>query len=220
MNVRFAEFRLDSGTRQLFRADQEVHLSPKAFELLCALVEARPNALSKTALTERLWPSTFVSEANLAVLAAEVRAALGDDASQPRFVRTVHRFGYAFSALATEAAHSQLPGLPGRWLITESARIELPAGASVIGRDPHATIWLDLPSVSRQHARLTVDGQSVTLEDLGSRNGTFLHGERVTGPVALRDGDSIRLGSVVVQFRESTGGEVTEEVEPSGGVSS
>src|SRR5580765_5218978 len=97
MNVRFGEFRLDSETRQLFRDDVEVHLSPKAFELLLMLLEARPKALSKAELMERLWPGTFVSDANLPVLVAEIRRALSDQPDQPRFLRTVPRFGYAFS---------------------------------------------------------------------------------------------------------------------------
>ena len=65
------------------------------------LAGARPKALSKKALQERLWPSTFVAEANLSNLVAEIRQALGDNARAPRFIRTVHRFGYAFCGEAT-----------------------------------------------------------------------------------------------------------------------
>src|SRR6476660_8789947 len=99
MNVRFGEFRLDSETRELFRDDAEVHLSPKAFELLLRLLEARPKALSKAELMERLWPGTFVTDANLSVLVAEIRHALSDQPGQSRFLRTVHRFGYAFCGM-------------------------------------------------------------------------------------------------------------------------
>lgn len=96
MQVRFGEFMLDTDTRQLIGTEGEVHLSPKAYELLTVLVEKRPRALSKQELHERLWPATFVSEVNLATLIAEIREALGDDARKPRFVRTARRFGYAF----------------------------------------------------------------------------------------------------------------------------
>src|SRR5690242_14452929 len=98
----FGEFRLDVAARQLFRRDEEIHLTPKAFELLRFLVEQRPRAVSKSELQEKLWPDTFVSEANLSVLVAEIRAALGDPARQPETIRTVHGYGYAFAGNATE----------------------------------------------------------------------------------------------------------------------
>ena len=101
MNVRFGEFTLDTESRQLRQGDLERHLSPKGFELLRLLIESRPRALSKAELHERLWPATFVSEATLSSLVAEVREALGEQARGGRFVRTVHRFGYAFKGDAT-----------------------------------------------------------------------------------------------------------------------
>jgi len=205
MHVRFGDFRLDGGTRQLFRAESEVHLSPKAFDLLRLLIEARPSAVSKHDLSNQLWPATFVSEANLSVLVGEVRAALGDRPSQSRFIRTVHRFGYAFSGRANDVPADTRPGgVPGlsRWLLAGARRIEVPEGETIIGRDPHAGAWIDLASVSRQHARMRVDPNGVTIEDLGSRNGTFVRGRRIQETVPLRDRDEIRLGSVVVVFRE------------------
>ena len=96
MRIRFGPFTLDLGSRQLTNAGEEIHLEPKAFELLSALVLERPKALSKADLQERLWPGTFVAEANLSNLVAEIRAALGDPARAPKFVRTAHGFGYAF----------------------------------------------------------------------------------------------------------------------------
>jgi DNA-binding winged helix-turn-helix (wHTH) protein len=96
LKLRFDDFTLDDDTRQLLRPDREVHLSPKAFDLLAMLLAARPRALPKAVLHTGLWPDTFVSEANLAMLVAEIRSALGDDARTPRFVRTVQRYGYAF----------------------------------------------------------------------------------------------------------------------------
>ena len=87
MQVRFGEFTLDTESRQLRQGNAERHLSPKAFELLRLLIENRPRALSKAELHERLWPSTFVSEATLSSLVAEVRDALGEKARRGRFVR-------------------------------------------------------------------------------------------------------------------------------------
>ena len=96
MRVRFGSFVIDSGTRELLREDSSVHLSPKAFDLLAILVAHRPKALAKSDLLDRLWPNTFVVEKNLANLVSEIREAMGDDPSHPQFIRTVHRFGYAF----------------------------------------------------------------------------------------------------------------------------
>ena len=96
MRVRFSPYVLDLESRQLLRGDDVVHLSPKAFDLLSILVSDRPKALSKSDLQERLWPGTFVVEKNLANLVSEIRDAIGDDPANPRFIRTVHRFGYAF----------------------------------------------------------------------------------------------------------------------------
>src|SRR5262245_63987867 len=100
MRVRFGPFVLDPDTRELLRGDAPVALSPKAFDLLTILVAGRPKALSKSQLQERLWPATFVVEKNLANLVSEIRDAIGDDPSNPRFIRTVHRFGYAFRETA------------------------------------------------------------------------------------------------------------------------
>src|ERR1700752_977789 len=97
VKLRLGDLTFDSSARQLLRGTAEIHLSPKAFELLKTLIDQRPRALSKNELHEHLWPTTFVSEANLASLIAEIREALGDTARQPRFIRTPHRFGYAFS---------------------------------------------------------------------------------------------------------------------------
>src|SRR5215471_4302244 len=93
---RFGEFVLDSETRQLLQACQPRHVSPKAFHLLEVLVSTRPRVWSKRELQDLLWPDTTVVEANLPNLVAEVRAALEDDPQQPRYVRTVHRYGYGF----------------------------------------------------------------------------------------------------------------------------
>lgn len=102
MRLLFGDCAFDSEARTLVRGTESVRLSGKAFQLLELLLAARPNPVEKTELFARLWPDTFVSEANLASLVKEIRAAIGDDARAPRFVRTVHRFGYAFSGPVTE----------------------------------------------------------------------------------------------------------------------
>lgn len=211
--LRFGPFSLSEETRQLLKGDAEVHLSPKAFELLLLLAANRPKALAKAELLERLWPDTFVSEANLPGLIKEIRRALDDDPHDPRFVRTLHRFGYAFAAPAdVHASPVPRPEAVTLWLIADRPS-RLVEGENILGRDPAATIWFDLPGVSRLHARITVSGESATLEDLGSKNGTWLRGDKVTAPAPLQDGDEVRLGPVPVTFRVRRTAASTEVVE-------
>ena len=204
MRLHFDSFTLDQDTRQLLRSDEVVHLSPKAFELLKALLESRPRALSKSDLHARLWPDTFVSDANLAILIREIRAALDDNARAPKFVRTVHRFGYAFSGVAVEdeqAAAAQSPRQSTFWLIGAGRKFALVEGDNLVGRSPESPVWLDMPGVSRVHACVRIDVSAATLEDRGSTNGTFVGGNRVDGRITLRDGDKILFGPVPMTFR-------------------
>src|SRR5919106_4209265 len=199
MRVRFSPYILDLESRQLFRGDDIVHLSPKAFELLSVLVSHRPKALSKSDLQERLWPGTFVVEKNLTNLVTEIRAALGDDASDPVFVRTVHRFGYAFHAppAGPSGVDRRRARLAARFrIVWAGGRAALADGDHVIGRDPDLELFLDSASVSRHHARLSIAGDRATIEDLGSKNGTFVGDRRVTSTTILGDGDVITVGSV------------------------
>lgn len=212
MKVRFGVCVLDGDTRQLFRGAEAVHLSPKAYDLLRILIESRPRAISKTDLKDRLWPGTFVSDANLPVLVAEVRVAIGDDAHHPEFVRTVHGFGYAFSGTATDVPEVRTSGTPPMsdyWVISEARYVQLVEGENIVGRESECGVWLGLPGISRRHARITVSGDTVTIEDLGSKNGTFLRGIRVTAPCPLADRDEIRLGSAIVTFRAAHPGDRT-----------
>ena len=205
MKIRFGPCVLDLDTRQLLRNGKEIHLTPKAYALLEILVSDRPKVVSKADLQQRLWPDTFVVEANLSALVAEIRTALGDRAQAPQFIRTVHGFGYAFCAEATLAPIAPRPRAPGTqspscWLEWGKRRFPLTHGEHVIGRDPDVDIKLDGSTVSRRHARLIVTSEGASLEDFGSKNGTFHDGSRVHSPVRLADGDDIRIGSVLVTF--------------------
>lgn len=205
MTFRFDEFVVDEDARQLLRRGCEVHLSPKAFDLLARLIQARPRALSKAELHDHLWPGTFVTDASLGMLVTEIRNALGDNAQQSRFVRTVHRFGYAFQAAVTKVAEP-VPSIAARpetvyCLVSASRQITLAPGENLVGRDPRTAVWLDLPGISRHHARITIDGDRVTVEDLGSKNGTHVRGEAIAGPMILADGDEVRFGSMTLTFR-------------------
>ena len=210
MKVRLGDLTFDGDARQLRRGTTEVHLSPKAFELLKVLVESRPRAIAKSELHERLWPATFVSEVNLATLIAEIRGALGDDARHPRFIRTAHRFGYAFCGPAEIADARPEPDTSiFCWLIIDGRRTPLRVGENILGREPADGIKLDSPTVSRHHARIVIANATAFLEDLESKNGTFLRGQRVSSAVPLADGDEIRTGSVQMSFRMAAPGGLT-----------
>jgi DNA-binding winged helix-turn-helix (wHTH) protein len=204
MRFRFGDCVLDGETRQLRRGAEVVPLSRKGFQFLELLLEERPRALPKSEIHERLWPGTFVSDGTLTSLVAEARLATGDDAQEPRFIRTVHRYGYAFSGAAEEERGPRIRrGAPRlAWRLYWGAReIALEEGETVLGRDPAATVLVDHKSVSREHARIRLSAGAATLEDLGSKNGTFLRGSRLTGTAPLSDGDEIRIGSIAMTFR-------------------
>lgn len=201
MRLRFGELTFDGGRRLLIRGPDALRLSPKAFQLLELLLARRPDAVSKAEIQEVLWPRTFVSETNLPALVNEVRNALGDHAREPEFVRTVHGYGYAFEAPVREVRRDEPSGYR-HVLLWGSHEIDLCEGESVIGRERVADVWIGHPSVSREHARITVSGESARIEDLGSRNGTWRGLEPVASPVLLADGDEIRLGTVVVTYRK------------------
>ena len=207
MRTHFGPFTLDPATRQLLEAGRAIHLSPKAFDVLQVLVEARPTVVAKADLHDRIWPGTFVVDANLSVLIGEIRRALSDSAQAPRYIRTVHKVGYAFCGEATAVPPGAAPHQAGTssryWLAWNDRNFVLSAGENLIGRNPECAVWLDAAGVSRRHARLRLDAASgaASLEDLESTNGTFVNDTRVESPVTLRDGDVIHLGSVLLTFR-------------------
>jgi DNA-binding winged helix-turn-helix (wHTH) protein len=201
MRASFSEFVLDTAMRQLFRGGTRVHLEPKALELLELLLTRRPEAVSKTEIQRRLWPDTFVSESSLTGLVAQVRKALADDRRQERFLRTVHGFGYAFSAEVATGAEKEAD--PPARLIWEDSVFLLKPGDNVLGRSEEAAVRIDAPGVSRRHARIVVTEDRATIADLASKNGTFVGEGRIEGPTPLRDGDRLRLGRQLLVFRRA-----------------
>ena len=204
MTTWFGEYALDEARRELLHRGAPVHLTPKAYELLRLLLQRRPAAVSKAEIHDRIWPGTFVSDVNLATLVFEIRTAVGDDPQAPRYIRTVRGFGYAVFdgvAGAPAAPPAAAPQAPHSRLIWGQREITLHEGENILGRTPEAALWIDHGSVSRRHARLVLHGVEATLEDLGSRHGTFVDGERIQGPTPLRDHARIGLGSVSMVFR-------------------
>jgi DNA-binding winged helix-turn-helix (wHTH) protein len=201
--VRFGDVCFDGDSRQLYRQNEPVHLSGKAFALLKLLLERRPSALSKAELQEHLWPDTFVSEANLPTLVAEIREAIGDDARRPRFVRTVHRFGYAFSGSVIDDRQLGDAQSSRCWLISDLGRFPMIEGDTVLGRDEDSGIVLDSTTVSRHHAQISVRNGVASIADLESKNGTYVSGERVVNGRLLVEGDQIRVGSFLLTFHQA-----------------
>jgi DNA-binding winged helix-turn-helix (wHTH) protein len=191
---------VDVGARLVRRDGMDVHLAPKAFDLLLILVRNQPNAVPHEQLHAALWPGVHVSETSLAALVTQLRKALGDTSGDGHVIRTLHRVGYAFIGDAVVTGHPPVTVATVCRLIWRRESIEVAAGTSVIGRDRGCAVQIDADSVSRHHARLNVTGREVSLEDLGSKNGTWVEGERIQGAVPLTDGACFRLGTETVRL--------------------
>jgi DNA-binding winged helix-turn-helix (wHTH) protein len=204
MRVGFGECIFDRASRELTYRGGAVHAGPKLLGLLELLLDARPRALTKDEIHRALWGATFVSDATLTSLVAELRAAIGDDARSPRFIRTIHGYGYAFSGDATvdtRRPHRDSLAVAPYRIIVGDREIALAAGEHVLGRSGDATILVDDAGVSRHHAQITIRARSATLVDLGSKNGTIVNGSAIQGPVELTDGAVIVLGATALKFR-------------------
>jgi DNA-binding winged helix-turn-helix (wHTH) protein len=207
MNVRISigDLVFDATLRRLTSADGRVAtLTPKAAALLRALVEASPEALSQQAIYDRLWPDTFVEPGNLHNLAAELRTAAGD----PAFLRTLHRFGYALRDAVRQEPQARFA------LIAGELRIELGDGETILGRDV-----LPFADVSRRHARVVVGPDAVTIEDLGSKNGTFVNTRRVEGARQLSETDEVVVGRTKVRLVSAVGSTTVTASSPLSGSS-
>lgn len=214
--VRFGRFTLDRAQRLLRRDGAPAHLTPKAFDLLSVLIAAAPRVVTKPELHGELWRDSFVSDATLTGLVKELRRSLEDDDPAWPIIRTVHRVGYAFCPFIEEEADGQPPAHTSHWLLVCGRRMALREGDNVVGRDPATDVWLDAPSVSRRHSRIGIAEDGITIEDLGSKNGTTVNDAPVTRATALHDGDRVMFGSVSGVFRSSSTGLSTETARRSG----
>jgi DNA-binding winged helix-turn-helix (wHTH) protein len=210
VSVRFGRFEMDSATRQLLGSGREVHLTPKAFDLLALLIDEAPRVVRKDELHKRLWPETFVSDATLVGLIKEVRRAVADREPGSPVIRTAHGIGYAF------AGDLQRDGVTAsvisRWVVVGTRRVALEEGQHVIGRDPSSAIHLDAAGISRRHARIVVTPSDALIEDLNSKNGTLVNDQPLTDRRPLRDGDLIQVGAVLIVYHASASGVSTETI--------
>jgi DNA-binding winged helix-turn-helix (wHTH) protein len=206
MRYTFGNCVLDTTSREFLRGGAQLHLSPKAYELLHLLIEQRPRVLNKAELMQALWPDTFVVEGNLPVLVAEVRSAIGPRMIAAAVIKTHHGIGYSFAvdAQASNASPRRVLSDAPALLVIGRQRFELGHGLNEVGRDMKCEVYINDPSVSRGHARITVTGAVATIIDHGSKNGTHVNGTRLEGPVELRDGDELSFGRIEARFQFGT----------------
>lgn len=207
---RFGPFRLVPDQRRLEREGAAVTLTPKAFDLLVTLVRHRNRALAKDELLALVWPDIVVEEGNLAQQVLLLRRALGDAGEA---LATLPRHGYRFVAPVVEiderdgaVASSSVHTL--QWA---DRHFPLREGATMIGRADDVDLQIVLPSMSRHHARIVVQGRDVTLQDLGSRHGSWRGTTRIDQAVTLAPGDEIRLGTAVLVYQLVLPGDTTSD---------
>jgi len=190
-----------------------LQLRPRAMDVLVCLALEAGRLAAKRHLIDAVWRTEFVSDHALTQVIAEIRAALGDDARNPTYIENIPRKGYRLVATVTPVEALARPvrevALPLR-LRGEGTDFPLTQGTNVIGRTADAAVCIDRTEVSRCHARVVVNGTTATVEDLGSKNGTFLNGQRLNQPTALNDGDEIWIGRSVARFRYLIDGEPTQ----------
>ena len=204
-NAPIGDFVFDAGRRLLLRGGLAVPLSSMEFGLLALLVSKRPRAVSKEEIEEVLWPRTAVAETSLTTLVRELRQKLRQKGRKGP-IRTVHGFGYALDDVSGVPA-------PVPRLVRGRSEIRISSPELILGREPGQPGTVDDASVSRRHACLRWEGADVVLADLGSKNGTFVRGVRLSEPVTLKDGDEIRIGLVTFVYRaHSSGGSTTKTV--------
>ena len=189
---------------------EPVHLTSKAIDFFALLTSRCPDAVGKKDIHQQLWPDTFVSDVSLTTLVFELRTALSESARKPRFIRTVHGFGYAFQGAA---GHDDRAATTPFRIIFDGREIELQRGDNILGRSRDCRVRLDSTRVSRHHARITIDGDAALIEDCGSRNGTWIDGSKANGRVRLSDGDEIGIANLRMRFRVLSAAHGTEATE-------
>jgi len=201
---------------RMVRGQVVVRLRPRVMELLVLFAERAGEVVNKREIVDRVWSSGFVADNTVVHCVNELREALGDASDAPRCLQTIPRRGYRVVGRIQPLGENEDPPR------VEGARYELVAkgwnaflvdGGNLIGRGGDARIVTESARVSRHHARILVSRDGVVIEDLGSKNGTFVGGRRIDGPTPLTNGDEVRIGDVSLAFRcrepENDGGTVT-----------
>lgn len=199
-----AEWRVRPQLNRLVRERAEVHLEPRVMDLLVFLAGNAGRVVSKEEIIDAVWEGQFITDSALTRAVADLRKGLGDDVRQPRFITTIPKRGYRLVAPVEWAAGDRLEraGTVGSAFVLTWRRRGLPLapGEHLIGRAPEGAVSISSRKVSRRHARIVVDASAARLEDLGSKNGTYVNGGRIHGAVELVDGDEITVGPAKLTF--------------------
>jgi DNA-binding winged helix-turn-helix (wHTH) protein len=206
--VRFGAFDVDLKTGELRSEEGPSILPPQLLKVLAILLERAGDLVTRDELCQRLWgEEVFVDyEHSLNKAVTKLRRILGDTAERSRYIETLERRGYRFVAPIEVLGDGALAGLARLRLVLPGRTVPLSEGRHMVGRDPAAAIRLDSTEVSRRHAIVTVRAGVATITDLGSRNGTFVNGERLAGTRELRHGDEMLLGTSSVVFESGDHG--------------
>ena len=199
------EWLVEPDLDRISRGSEQYGLRPRVTELLVCLADRAGELATKQHLIDNVWHTEFVTVNALTQLIAELRSALGDDAKKPRYVETIPRRGYRLIAPTTffrPPIGTQVGEVSAFMLVDDDGNeLWLKEGENLIGRSPDAAVRIDTSKVSRRHARILIEGVTATLEDLGSKNGTFLRGRRLEQAARIEDADEIRIGANLALFR-------------------
>ena len=193
------EWLVEPDLNLISRGTETVRLEAKVMELLVFLASRGSRLVTRRELFDGVWGTEFICDNTLTHAISELRTALDDDARNPKFIETIHRRGYRVLMPVTSPEGRSMadPGLPSEFrVLTGTRSVQLRQGVNLIGRASEATVRVDSVWVSRHHACITIEGRSATVEDLDSRNATFLNGFKLTRPTPLTDGDTIYLGKL------------------------
>jgi len=135
----FHPFRLDAGNQSLFRGEQRIPLTPKAFDVLRYMVDSAGRLVTQDELLEALWPETYVNPEVLRKYILEIRKALRDKPDKPEFIETITKRGYRFVANVTEAEVPLPSALPEQEAAQQTPRAESSNAARV--RLPGHGLW-------------------------------------------------------------------------------
>jgi DNA-binding winged helix-turn-helix (wHTH) protein len=206
-SFRFGDFELDVAAFTLRREGIPVRLEKIPMEVLVLLVEHAGTLVARDSIHAAVWGADVFLDRDAAINTAmrKIRRALGEDVGRPRLVETVVGKGYRFVGQIVRETVDPRRQVAVYRLTRGTDAFALQDGDNLIGRDPNVRVFLDHPSVSRRHARLSITGARVVLEDLNSRNGTWMDGRVITSPTEVHDGAIIGVGPITLTFVSLSG---------------
>jgi len=192
-------WRVDPALNSVAGPTETAHLEPKVMDVLVCLAEHASDVVSKELLLRSVWADSCVTDDVLRRAIFELRRVFGDEARRPRVIQTIPKRGYRLiAAVVSDIDRTTVsPATEGTicTLTWQDGCVTLKEGTYLLGREESLPIRVPFSSVLRRHARLTIAGGAVTVEDLASKNGTFLRSKRLTAPTLLRNGDTLVTGT-------------------------